>query len=98
LGVTFTYMQWMGFVTLHELGINFTGRESNVSGSFFLILVFAHAAHILTGILSLIFTTVKAMLKKYSVENHIGIEVCGIYWHFLDILWIYLILFLVFIR
>ena len=98
LGILFTVMQYQGWISLFDLGITFTGPESNISGSFFIMLVFAHAAHVVSGIMSLLFTTIKALLNKYSAENHIGIEVCGIYWHFLDILWIYLILFLVFIR
>jgi cytochrome c oxidase subunit III len=98
LGIIFTVMQYQGWISLFDLGITFTGPESNISGSFFIMLVFAHAAHVVSGIMSLLFTTIKALLNKYSAENHIGIEVCGIYWHFLDILWIYLILFLVFIR
>lgn len=98
LGIAFTCLQVAGWLELYNMGITFTGQGSNVSGSFFIILVFGHAAHVIGGILALIFTTVKSILGKYSAENHIGIEVCGIYWHFLDILWIYLILFLVFIR
>ncbi|GAB5539749.1 MAG: cytochrome c oxidase subunit 3 [Salibacteraceae bacterium] len=98
LGITFTIMQYQGFLDLVEMGVYFTGRESNASGSFFDILVWAHVAHVLGGLLALIFTATKALLNKYSAEDHIGITVCGIYWHFLDILWIYLILFLVFIR
>jgi cytochrome c oxidase subunit 3 len=98
LGVGFLATQYEGFLELVENGIYFTGVESNASGSFFNVLIWAHAAHVISGVLALIFTTIKAMLNKYSAENHIGIEVCGIYWHFLDILWIYLILFLVFIR
>ena len=98
LGIGFCWLQVAGWLELYDLGITFTGQGSNVSGSFFIILVFGHAAHVIGGIAALIFTTIKALLGKYSAENHIGIEVCGIYWHFLDILWIYLILFLVFIR
>ena len=98
LGVGFLATQYEGFLELVENGIYLTGVESNASGSFFNVLIWAHAAHVISGVLALIFTTIKAMLNKYSAENHIGIEVCGIYWHFLDILWIYLILFLVFIR
>ncbi|MDC1212085.1 cytochrome c oxidase subunit 3 [bacterium] len=98
LGVGFLATQYEGFLELVENGIYFTGVESNASGSFFNVLIWAHAAHVISGVLALIFTTIKALLNKYSAENHIGIEVCGIYWHFLDILWVYLILFLVFIR
>ncbi len=98
LGITFIVMQYMGFMDLVDMGVYFTGRESNASGSFFDILVWAHVAHVIGGLVALIFTSVKALLGMYSTEDHIGITVCGIYWHFLDILWIYLILFLVFIR
>lgn len=98
LGAAFCFMQVQGFYALYDMGVTFTGEGSNVSGSFFIILVFGHAAHVLGGIIALLFTTVKASLNKYSIENHVGIDVCGIYWHFLDLLWIYLILFLVFIR
>lgn len=98
LGLAFLYTQYEGFLDLVEIGVYFTGVESNASGSFFNVLVWAHVAHVISGVLALIFTTIKALLNKYSVENHIGITVCGIYWHFLDVLWIYLILFLVFIR
>ncbi len=98
LGITFIVMQYMGFMDLVDMGVYFTGRESNASGSFFDILVWAHVAHVIGGLVALIFTSVKALLGMYSAEDHIGITVCGIYWHFLDILWIYLILFLVFIR
>ncbi len=98
LGITFIVMQYMGFMDLVDIGVYFTGRESNASGSFFDILVWAHVAHVIGGLVALIFTSVKALLGMYSAEDYIGITVCGIYWHFLDILWIYLILFLVFIR
>ncbi len=98
LGVGFLATQYEGFLELVENGIYFTGIESNASGSFFNVLIWTHAAHLISGVLALIFTTIKASLNKYSAENYIGIEVCGIYWHFLDILWVYLILFLVFIR
>ena len=98
LGIAFLVTQYEGFLDLVENGIYFTGVESNASGSFFNVLIWAHAAHVISGVFALIFTTIKALLNKYSVENHIGINVCAIYWHFLDVLWIYLILFLVFIR
>lgn len=98
LGVAFTVMQLQGWLDLQEQGVYFTGQGSNVSGSFFIAIVFAHAAHVIGGLLALLFTTMKALLGKYSQKDHIGIGVAGTYWHFLDILWIYLILFLVFIR
>ncbi|MBT3647352.1 MAG: cytochrome oxidase subunit III [Flavobacteriales bacterium] len=98
LGLVFAYSQFQGWVELVEMGVFFAGREANAAGSFLYVLTGLHMAHLGGGILALIFTSIKGLLGKYSAENHIGIDVAATYWHFLDILWIYLLLFLVFIR
>ena len=98
LGIVFSVFQYKGFLELFELCVYWTGPGSNASGQYFNVIVWAHVAHILVGIFALIFTSVKAILNKYSSENHIGIDVAAMYWHFLGILWVYLIVFLVFIR
>ncbi|NCG29272.1 MAG: hypothetical protein GWP27_02250 [Bacteroidetes bacterium] len=98
LGLVFAYSQFQGWVELVEMGVFFAGREANAAGSFLYVLTGWHMAHLGGGILALIFTSIKGLLGKYSAENHIGIDVAATYWHFLDILWIYLLLFLVFIR
>ena len=97
-GLAFTYSQVQGWDELVEMGVFFAGREANAAGSFLYVLTGLHLAHLAGGIFALIFTSVKGLLGKYSAENHVGIDVAGTYWHFLDILWIYLLLFLVFIR
>ncbi|GAB4381365.1 MAG: cytochrome c oxidase subunit 3 [Salibacteraceae bacterium] len=98
LGIAFSVLQYVGFLTLFDRGITFTGPGSNVSGSFFIIIVFAHAAHVFGGLVALMVTLVKSLRGAYTADDHVGIETTAIYWHFLDILWIYLLLFLVFIR
>lgn len=98
LGIVFSLLQYQGFLELFNNGVYFTGRDSNASGQYFNLIVWVHVAHVLGGILALLFVTIKAMLGKYSPSNYIGIKVSGTYWHFIGILWIYLILFLVFIR
>jgi cytochrome c oxidase subunit 3 len=98
LGVVFTLLQFKAWGELVDMGVFFAGRESNASGSFLYALSGLHLAHLAGGLLALIFTSVKSILKKYSAEDHVGIGVAATYWHFLDILWIYLLLFLVFIR
>ncbi|MEX2597176.1 MAG: cytochrome c oxidase subunit 3 [Salibacteraceae bacterium] len=98
LGVVFALLQFKAWGELVDMGVFFAGRESNPSGSFLYAISGLHLVHIAGGILALIFTTVKAYLKKYSADDYVGIEVAATYWHFLDILWIYLLLFLVFIR
>jgi cytochrome c oxidase subunit 3 len=54
--------------------------------------------YLVGGIIGLIITTIKSILKRYSAENYLGIELISIYWHFLDALWVFLFLFLIFIR
>jgi len=98
LGVVFTLLQFKAWGELVDMGVFFAGRESNPAGSFLYAISGLHLAHLAGGLIALIFTSVKASLKKYSAEDHVGIGVAATYWHFLDILWIYLLLFLVFIR
>ena len=70
----------------------------NVSSSFLFILSGLHIAHLIGGVIYLIVLISKAFLGHYSANNHLGVELGSIYWHFLDFLWIYLFLFLTFIR
>lgn len=98
LGFAFAWLQFKAWGELVDMGVFFAGRESNPAGSFLYALSGLHLVHLAGGLIALIFTSVKAFLKKYSAEDHVGIGVAATYWHFLDILWIYLLLFLVFIR
>lgn len=70
----------------------------NVSSSFLFILSGLHITHLIGGLIYLIVLISKAFLGRYSANNHLGVELGSIYWHFLDFLWIYLFLFLTFIR
>lgn len=98
LGFVFMACQYIGWGDLFEKGIVLGGKYSNPSGSFFILFVLAHWAHLVGGIISLIVVLINSLRRKYTVENALGIELCGLYWHFLSILWVYLFLFLYFIR
>lgn len=98
LGIAFCITQWLGWRELVAMNVFFAGHESNPAGSFLYVLSGVHLLHLAGGIIAVSITTVKAILKRYSSENHLGIDLAAIYWHFLDILWVYLLLFLVFIR
>ncbi len=63
----------------------------NVSSSWMYILTGLHLAHLIGGIISLIVVTIKSLLKKYTENDIVGIEVSSIYWHFLDFLWLSLL-------
>jgi cytochrome c oxidase subunit 3 len=93
LGLIFTKLQFNGWEILVAEGIHFADPK-NVSGSLFYVLTGLHLAHLAGGLFVISFTTIKSLFKKYTAENYLGIKLCGMYWHFMDILWIYLFVFL----
>lgn len=98
LGLTFAYLQYAGWGELYSKNIVFGGKSSNASGSFLYLITFLHLLHLFAGLISLLVTLKNAIKGKYNAENTLGLELCSIYWHFLDILWVYLFLFLYYIR
>ncbi|MDH3323647.1 MAG: cytochrome c oxidase subunit 3 [Flavobacteriaceae bacterium] len=97
LGLGFVYFQFQGFQQLIDAGLYFTGKESNVSSSFLYVITLAHLIHIFVGILVLITVVYQNIKGKYTSANILGLELGAIFWHFVDILWIYLFLFFYFI-
>ena len=98
LGLLFAVFQVLGWRALHDAGVFFTGQGSNVAGSWVYAITFFHLLHMIAGLISLLFTTVKSSKGLYSSTNTLGIELTATFWHFLDIVWIYLFIFLLFIR
>ena len=94
LGLAFFFTQIEGWKQLTAQQIFFVGKYSNASGSFLYLIALVHLAHMSGGVISLIVTFTKSLLKKYSSQDTLGIELTAIYWHFLDLLWVYLFLFL----
>jgi len=98
LGITFFFTQIEGWHQLTSQGIYFIGKYSNASGSFLYLLALLHLAHMIGGLIALTVSFTKTLLKKYSSSDYLGIELTAIYWHFLDLLWVFLFLFLYFYR
>ena len=98
LGLGFAVSQFLGWSSLNHSGIYFTGKQSIASGQFLYVLTWAHLMHLFGGLLSLAFVSIKAARRGYTQTNFNGIRVSAIFWHFLDGLWVYLFLFLLFIR
>lgn len=92
LGVVFFALQlmsWKGFV---ENGVFFV--NPNASQSFLYVLTGAHLLHIFAGIIVLINALTGIVKNIPQVKNIFKMEMASIFWHFLDILWIYLYVFL----
>lgn len=98
LGLLFTIFQFQGYSELFSQKIVFAGKSANASGSFLYIITFIHLLHLFAGMIALFVTLIKGLKGRYNAQNMLGIELCSIYWHFLDILWVYLFLFLYFYR
>jgi heme/copper-type cytochrome/quinol oxidase subunit 3 len=59
-------------------------------GATFYTMTGFHGAHVTIGVLCLLFTTFMAFRGRYTAGNHGGVEIMGLYWHFVDLVWIIL--------
>jgi cytochrome c oxidase subunit 3 len=59
-------------------------------GATFYTLTGFHGAHVTLGVLAMIWITTRAFRGKYTQESHGGVEAMGLYWHFVDLVWIIL--------
>lgn len=73
-------------------------EHQNVTSTFVYLFSFAHLLHLFGGLIYLIRLTIKSYRGIYGKANHLQIKLGGIYWHYLDSLWIILFLFLQFIH
>jgi len=95
LGMAFCLTQFSAWSDLVNQGIYFIG---NPSGSFLYVLSALHLAHLVGGMLYLTIVTARSYQGRYNSENHLPVELCAIFWHFLDLLWVYLFVFLYMLR
>lgn len=93
LGVLFAVLQGYGFYDLYNRGVNIIGRGSNPSASFLGIITGLHVVHVLGGIVALLVIFFKAYSTRIKSYDSTPVEILSIYWHFVDILWIYLFIF-----
>ena len=98
LGGAFVALQFYGFSQMLANGYFFTGPTSNIKMSYVFLIAFVHILHVAAGIISLLVVIVQQLRGKYVPGNMLGIELGATFWHFLDILWIYLILFMYFVK
>jgi cytochrome c oxidase subunit 3 len=98
LGIAFIFSQINGFNDIIASGYNFTGPTSNVTMSYIYVIAFVHIVHVVAGLIALLVVIINNFRKKYSADNMLGVELVATFWHFIDILWIYLFFFLYFVR
>jgi len=93
LGVAFFAVQtYAWLIMLPGMGVYFT--NPNASQSFLYVFIWTHLIHILAGVLLLANTLFRNYRNTPQVKNLFGMQMSSIFWHFVDIIWIYLYVFL----
>ena len=93
LGVqVYEYRQLM-FGHHYPIGVSASGHftpDVSLFASCFFTMTGFHGAHVAAGVLSMALLAVRAWAGAYSAENYASVEVVGLYWHFVDLVWILL--------
>jgi cytochrome c oxidase subunit 3 len=99
LALSFCVSQYLAWVEMKDMGLFFSNREpGEISASFVYVLSGVHLLHILGGIILIIIALVKSTRLEVHKKSMVFINICKTYWHFLGIVWIFLILFLYFAK
>jgi cytochrome c oxidase subunit 3 len=95
LGILFVVLQWTGFRYLWNHGVRFEGAGA---GQFLYIIFGLHGLHVLGGIIAMMVIASRQYFSKTRSYDTTPIEVMCTYWHFVDVLWVYLLIFFMWIR
>ena len=82
LGATFLFIQINEYV---HIGFS---PQDHAQGTVFYGLTGLHGAHVTIGLMLLAFVTIRSFRGHFSSGHHLGMEVPGIYWHFVDVMWV----------
>jgi len=85
LGLIFLGFQAYEFTTFVHEGLTL---QTNLFGSTFFVLTGTHGAHVAVGVLWLLSLLVRSFQGKLGAEKALNVELAGLYWHFVDVVWI----------
>lgn len=95
LGILFIVLQTLGFRDLWMKGITL---QASVSYSFLYVIVGLHAVHVVGGVIALAVMLLRGFSSRIKNYSIVPVELISTYWHFVDLLWIYLLVFMMMIR
>ncbi|MDB5352394.1 MAG: heme/copper-type cytochrome/quinol oxidase, subunit 3 [Planctomycetota bacterium] len=93
VGIQFIEYRKLMFADAHPIGISHNGHfrpDSSLFGSCFFTMTGFHGAHVTGGVILLACILIQAIRGKYTPTNHSSVELAGLYWHFVDLVWIIL--------
>src|SRR4030088_1757153 len=76
------------FIQINEYANIGFAPQDHAQATIFYSLTGLHGAHVFIGLVLLLIVTIRAFRGHYSSEQHRGVEIPGIYWHFVDIMWL----------
>jgi cytochrome c oxidase subunit III len=91
VGMLTTFLLGLTFLTVQineYVHVGFAPQD-HAQGTIFYGLTGLHGAHVFVGLNLLLFTTIRAFRGHFTEKEHRGVEVPGIYWHFVDVMWIF---------
>ncbi len=91
LGVAFVFSQLVAWQKLVAQGVYLVG---NPAGGFVFIISGAHMLHVIGGMVALLVVTVQALRLRVNRDNLTGLKLLSTFWHAMDVLWVYLFVFL----
>lgn len=86
LGLLFFALQMVEYSQLSAIGITLTTEF----GAHFYAPTMLHGAHVIAGVIWALFVVRQAGRNRYSATNTVGVEIFGLYWHFVDVIWIFI--------
>ncbi len=95
LGILFIVMQFLGFSQIWATGVTLSGSGA---APFMYVIFGLHGLHVLGGVIALLVMFLQGLSSYRRSYNPVPVEVISTYWHFVDILWIYLFIFFMFIQ
>lgn len=91
LGFSFAVLQYLGFKQM----LGSIPWNNNISLQYIIVIIGVHAAHILGGVIVLLIMLLRTFNRHRKTYSSTGLEIFGTFWHFVDILWIYLFVFFI---
>jgi heme/copper-type cytochrome/quinol oxidase subunit 3 len=92
LGTIFVLLQYVEYRHLGDeaITLNFSSDAYSGFGMHFYAPTAFHGAHVIVGVLWCLMVMYRARHGRYSSRNYVGVEIFGLYWHFVDVVWILL--------
>jgi cytochrome c oxidase subunit 3 len=73
-------------------------QSADSASSYLYLITFVHLLHVIIALLYLLKVAIASFSGKFSSQNHLSLRLSSMFWHFLGLLWLYLLVFLIFIH